>query len=289
MPKKKPEKAMTTPAAPKAPAPIPAFLADLPTSALASSTSARISVDRSAIALWTSVPTDGSSPAAVRTAGAALGALDTLWATGGSSCRCARARGSMVLVRGMVPHDAGPRAAGLSRSVLRGGGGQLVLDHVHHRRVGQRRHVAELAVLGDVPQQPPHDLAGPGLRQLLHDHDLAGLGDGPDVAGDVVAQGLHELVTGVRPALAEDHERDDALPGGRVAGTHDRRLGHGRVADQGGLDLRRGDAVARDVHDVVHPAEQPDVAVGVLLGAVPGEVDVLAEPRPVGVDVPVVV
>src|SRR3712207_7555208 len=48
-----------------------------------------------------------------------------------------------------------------------------------------------------------------GLGQLLHDHDLAGLGDRADVARHVVAQRLHQLVAGVRPALAEDHERDD--------------------------------------------------------------------------------
>ena len=50
-------------------------------------------------------------------------------------------------------------------------------DQVHHRRVGQRGDVAELAVLGDVPQQAAHDLAGPGLGQLGDDQDLARLGD----------------------------------------------------------------------------------------------------------------
>ena len=40
----------------------------------------------------------------------------------------------------------------------------LVLDQVHHRRVGQRGHVAHLAVLGDVLEQAAHDLAGAGLR-----------------------------------------------------------------------------------------------------------------------------
>ena len=41
-------------------------------------------------------------------------------------------------------------------------GGQPLLDQVHHRRVGQRGHVADLAVLGDVAQQPAHDLARSG-------------------------------------------------------------------------------------------------------------------------------
>ena len=33
-------------------------------------------------------------------------------------------------------------------------------------RVGERRDVADLAVLGDVAQQAAHDLAGAGLGQL---------------------------------------------------------------------------------------------------------------------------
>ena len=65
-------------------------------------------------------------------------------------------------------------------------------------------------------------------------------------------------------------------------GADDRRLRDPRVADQRGLDLGGREPVARHVHHVVHAAEQPDVAVVVLLGAVAREVEVL-EPRPVGV------
>src|SRR3954467_12405610 len=61
MPKKNPEKATTTPATPNDPAPMPARFADRPISDLASSTSLRMSVDTSAIALWTRAPTEGSS------------------------------------------------------------------------------------------------------------------------------------------------------------------------------------------------------------------------------------
>ena len=87
---------------------------------------------------------------------------------------------------------------------------------------------------------------------------------------------------------AQDDERDDALAGGRVGGADDRRLGDLGVGDERRLDLGGGDAVARDVHHVVDPAEQPDVAVLVLLGAVAGEVEAL-EARPVGVLVALVV
>ena len=55
----------------------------------------------------------------------------------------------------------------------------------------------------------------------------------------------------------------------------DRGLGHRRVVDQRRLDLGGRDAVARHVHHVVDPAEQPEVAVVVDLGAVAGEVAAL--------------
>src|SRR3712207_7594138 len=64
MNRKNAEKARTTPAAPNAPAPMPAFLAERLISVLASSTSPRISVETSAIALCTSEPTEGSAGAA---------------------------------------------------------------------------------------------------------------------------------------------------------------------------------------------------------------------------------
>src|SRR6476646_5964289 len=115
MKKKKAEKASTTPAAPKAPAPMPAFLADLPTSAFASSISPRTRVEKSAIALCTSEPTDGS----VVPADPSRGAGDTVWATEAPpSFRYGTDR--------IVPH-----------LVLGRRGGQLLLDQVHHRVVGQ--------------------------------------------------------------------------------------------------------------------------------------------------------
>ena len=63
-----------------------------------------------------------------------------------------------------------------------------------------------------------------------------------------------------------------AWPGGGVVGAHHGGLGHGRMADQGVLHLGGREPVSRDVHDVVHPPEQPQVAVLVALGAVAGEV-----------------
>ena len=74
----------------------------------------------------------------------------------------------------------------------------------------------------------------------------------------------------------------DGLTGRLVGGADDGGLGDLRVRHERRLDLGGREPVARDVHDVVDAAEQPDVAVGVVLRAVAGEVVLLAEPRPVG-------
>src|SRR3712207_871843 len=77
--RKMPEKKSRAAAAPKAPAPTPAFFADLPTSALASSISLRTSVETSAMALCTRAPTEGSSARVVLRAPDGLDGA--LWAT----------------------------------------------------------------------------------------------------------------------------------------------------------------------------------------------------------------
>src|SRR4051794_17788699 len=157
---------------------MPAFFADVLISVLASSISARTSVDMSAIALCTSVPMEGSS--------VPVGRLDAaLWATAGSSL----IDGGLDMIvpdarRWRAPRsgeaewpgsDTAPRPL---HSILGGRARQLLLDQVHDRGVGERGDVAHLAVLRDVAQQPPHDLARAGLGQLLHDHDLPRAGDG---------------------------------------------------------------------------------------------------------------
>ena len=76
----------------------------------------------------------------------------------------------------------------------------------------------------------------------------------------------------------------DGLAGRLVGGADDGGLGDLRVRDQRRLDLGGREPVAGHVHHVVDPAEQPDVAVVVDLGAVAGEVAaLLGEARPVGV------
>src|SRR2546430_618624 len=60
-------------------------------------------------------------------------------------------------------------------------------------------------------------------------------------------------------------------------------LRHLLVVDQGAFHLDGGDAVPRDVHDVVHPAHEPEIAILVHLGPVAGEVHLL--PRSVGLHI----
>ena len=105
-------------------------------------------------------------------------------------------------------------------------------------------------------------------------------GDRADLLGDVGPQHLAVAFADL-DSLAQGHEGDDRLARRGVGRADDRRLGDARVVDEGGLDLGRRDAVARDVHDVVDPAEQPQVPVLVELGPVAGEVAAL-ESAPVG-------
>ena len=53
---------------------------------------------------------------------------------------------------------------GLDHSSSAGVGRHQRVDHVDDGRVRERRHVAELTMLGDVAQQPAHDLARARLR-----------------------------------------------------------------------------------------------------------------------------
>ncbi len=96
------------------------------------------------------------------------------------------------------------------------------------------------------------------------------------------------LATEPSASALERDEGDDRLAGHRVGARGDGRLGDVLVVDERALDLDRRDAVAGDVHDVVDPAEQPEVAVLVDPRAVAGEVDV-AVLRPVGLAVALVV
>ena len=67
-------------------------------------------------------------------------------------------------------------------------------DRLEHRGIHQRRRVAEFATLGDVAQQPPHDLAAAGLGQLRNHVNLARPRDLSDLLGDLLAQLVDHVV-----------------------------------------------------------------------------------------------
>src|SRR6266545_2566759 len=182
--------------------------------------------------------------------------------------------------------DPEPRATGKPLVGARLGDGPI-LDLVDHRRVGQRGRVAKGAVLGHVTQQAAHDLAAAGLRQLRGEDDVRGLCDGTDLRGDVVAE-LLELLDRALLAALQRHVGDDRLAGAVVLASADRGLGDLGMVDERALDLDRGDAVAGDVHHVVHPAEQPEVAVLVDARTVARKVGA-GVPRPVRLAVTLVV
>src|SRR5581483_2127686 len=228
--------------------------------------------------------------------------------TAGSSGRCPAFGAAQTFATGTRTVAAWPgvtarRSAAASEAVTRRGvplAYELVLlrllglaadaDLLDDGRIGERRRVTERAVLSDVAQEPPHDLAAARLRQLRCEHDVRRLRDRPDLLRDVVAQLLELLDRSVAAAFQRD-ERDDRLSGLRIVPRGDRSFGDFLVVDEGRLDLDRRDTVAGDVHHIVDAAEQPEVAVLVDTRTVAGEVHVaelgpvrLAIPRVVAVD-----
>src|SRR4051812_17605277 len=133
----------------------------------------------------------------------------------------------------------------------------LALELLHDVRVAQRGDVAQLAALGDVAQQPAHDLARARLRKVVGPDDALGPRQLADALGHVLADLVHELVGRLVGALERD-ERGHRLAGVLVGLPDARRLGDLRVRDDRRLDLRRRHAVAGDVDDVVDAPDDPE-------------------------------
>ena len=149
-----------------------------------------------------------------------------------------------------------------------------VLDEaVHHRRIGQRRGVAEVLhlVMRDLAEDAAHDLAASGLGQARRELELVRRGDRADDRAHMAGQDLLEVVRRLL-AVLQGHVHVDALALDVVGIADHRCLGDRLVADQRGLDLGRAEPVAGDVDDVVDPAHEPVVAVLVHARAVAGEV-----------------
>src|SRR5688572_7891532 len=103
---------------------------------------------------------------------------------------------SRVSIRAIRESIRGVRTCGsqrpLSLSVL-----VLLLEPGNDRRIGQGGGVAERLPLGNVAQEPPHDLAGTGLRQVGREDDVVRPGDRANLLRDVFPQlGDHALGAG---------------------------------------------------------------------------------------------
>src|SRR5262245_42119409 len=144
---------------------------------------------------------------------------------------------------------------------------------IHHRRVGQRRGIAERAVfvLGDLAQDAAHDLAGAGLRQAGGELDEIRRGDRADLlahpADQFLAQVLRRLLAAHQRHVGIDALALDVMRIADYGGFRD--LG---MRDQCAFDLGGAEPVAGDIDHVVDPAGDPVVSVGVAPAAVAGEV-----------------
>src|SRR5262249_40751326 len=115
------------------------------------------------------------------------------------------------------------------------------------------------------------DLAADGLRQALHELDLARILVGRRDPLHVLLQLVHQRLAR-RPIARQHDERLDDLAADRIRAGHDGRLDDGRMLEQRALYLEWPDAIARRDDDVVGPADEPEVAILVASGAVSGQV-----------------
>src|SRR5580700_6150167 len=151
------------------------------------------------------------------------------------------------------------------------GGLDLLADLVHDLRVGERGDVAGVGEVGGRGDHAAHDLAGPGLRHVGDDPDVLRPGDLADVGFDGHLDLVFHLGGGGEAGLERDVHLDHAAPD--VVDDRDR----GGLRDlvhrkRDGLELLGAEPVAGHVDHVVDAAEDPEVAVGRLGGAVAGEV-----------------
>ena len=95
----------------------------------------------------------------------------------------------------------------------------------HHVGVAQGRHVPQRAALGDVTQQPAHDLARARLGQIVGPDDALRPRELADPLGDRLADPFDGRLVALQVAL-EGHERHDRLAGVLVV-----LADHGRLGD----------------------------------------------------------
>ena len=138
-----------------------------------------------------------------------------------------------------------------------------VVDKViDHRRIGERRGVAQIAelILGDLAQNSPHDLARACFRQAGRELDQVGRSN----RADLLANPSNELLAEIFSWLLAGHQRDvcvDALALDIVRIANDRGFRDLGMCHQRALNLGSAKAVTGNVDDIVDAAGDPVVAV----------------------------
>src|SRR5208282_2811232 len=141
--------------------------------------------------------------------------------------------------------------------------------------VGQRGDVAGIHVIGDGGQDAAHNLAGARFGHVRNDMDALGPRDFANHGFDGGGNLLNDLLFRKNAGLERDVDFGDAA----LHLVHDRNDGGFRDfgdGEAGGLEFLGAEAVAGDVDDVVHAAENAVVAVGRKDGGVGGVVGPIA-------------
>ena len=138
-----------------------------------------------------------------------------------------------------------------------------VIDEIiDHGRIGQRRGVAEVAILvfGNLAQDSSHDLARAGFRQAWCELDQIGRGDRPDLLAHPADQFLAEVFARVFAR----HQGDigvDTLAFDVVRVADDGCFRHFRMSNERAFHLGGAEAMARYVNDIVDAAGDPVITV----------------------------
>ena len=132
----------------------------------------------------------------------------------------------------------------------------------------------DLFTFGDDTQQTTHDFPRTRLGQIFTKANVFRLGNRADFLGDPVTQlpgNLHGIIALGHAAFQHD-KRHNGLAGG-VVGTPDHsRLGHQRVGHQRRLDFHGAQTVSRYVQHIVNTPHDPEVAIGVALRTITGQI-----------------
>src|SRR6266487_2508971 len=159
----------------------------------------------------------------------------------------------------------------------------VVSDVVDDLGVRQRGYVPNVGEVGDAGDNPAHDLPGARLGHVRDDPDVLRSRDLPDLPLDRLEYLLLDVFARGEARLQRDVHLDGTAA--NLVDDWDRGgLGDLLDGDARRLELLGAQPVAGHVDHVVDPAEDAEVAVGRLDGAVAGEVGpvmpVLAPPVP---------